>query len=69
MKWNWRLLWSWSWPWHRRPSPETLEAQRKYEQVVQDDQRVDNLEDRTNRILEENNLARTVIRALGARGV
>lgn len=56
------------WPWMRRyPRTELEEAQRHHDEVVADDERVDDLEKRTNRIIRENNLAPIVMRALGLR--
>jgi hypothetical protein len=60
-------MWTLKWPWRRRPSPATHDARRRLEAIQADDARVDNLSHRAARILRENNLAPTIMDALGVR--
>ena len=68
----------WTWPWNRRADREETvrhadvqqqieDAQAKLEQVIRDDDRVESLVRRTDRVIGENNFAVTVRRALGVR--
>lgn len=55
-------------PWRQRgPSQDVIEARQRLEAINRDDERVDRLERRTSRILRENNLAPSIMDALGVR--
>jgi hypothetical protein len=55
-------------PWRQRePSQDVLEARDRLEAVTRDDERVQHLERRTAKILREDNLAPTIMNALGVR--
>lgn len=55
-------------PWRTRgPSTDVIEARERLEATNQDDARVDRLERRTARILREDNLAPTIMDALGVK--
>jgi hypothetical protein len=55
-------------PWRsREPSRDVIEARERLAAITRDDDRVGRLEQRTQRILRENNLAPTIMDALGMR--
>lgn len=58
----------WRWPWMKRgDSPGVVEARERLEAAERDDDRIDLLVAKTQRILRENNLAPQIMRALGVR--
>lgn len=55
-------------PWRQRgPSQDVIEARERLEAIERDDERVARLERRTSKILRENNLAPSIMDALGMR--
>lgn len=56
-------------PWRhqREPSQDVVEARERLEAIHRDDERVNRLERRTAKILRENNLAPSIMDALGVR--
>lgn len=55
-------------PWRQRgPSQDVIEARERLEAIKRDDERVARLERRTSKILRENNLAPSIMDALGVR--
>jgi len=58
---RWKL-----WPWPRKPDTSVKnEAKERFEAVVHDDERVDRIVRRSQKLGRENNLGPTVMRALG----
>lgn len=56
------------WPWRRRtPSPETVELQKKLEEVKRDDAAIGELSARARNIMNKNHLAADIAKALGIR--
>lgn len=53
------------WPWQHIPSEETVQAQERLEEIRADDARVDALVRRQMKVIRENSLAPTIMRALG----
>lgn len=55
------------WPWQaHQPSKATVEAEERLHAIEADDVKVADLERRMKRIIRENDLAPTIMRALGA---